>query len=250
MRATGLQPRRLLRTRHSYRVSVLVQGLPCPPLCAQSIACLAANGSACVASDRPNPQQIQEARSVAAGPPLSPPPPSPRARARTHTYTPTHTHTFRASRSLLLLFLSFRLCQERVPHLLLGFIPGAGVASMSEEELRAELASRVKALQRRSAGLASLSASEADFPAPGEQRLFRDVQALQVWDAQHRFRVFRVQGRPPGPRGRVYVLLRQAATFVARPRAFCAAAVGGICVAGPRGLGLRPAMAGASCLAA
>lgn len=51
---------------------------------------------------------------------------------------------------------------------------------MSEEELRAELGSRAKALQRRTAGLASLSASEADFAAPSEQRLFRDVQTLQV----------------------------------------------------------------------
>ena len=51
---------------------------------------------------------------------------------------------------------------------------------MSEEELRAELTSRVKALQRRAAGLPSLAASEADFAAPGEQRLFRDLQAVQV----------------------------------------------------------------------
>ncbi|KAL4425210.1 hypothetical protein ABPG75_009226 [Micractinium tetrahymenae] len=54
------------------------------------------------------------------------------------------------------------------------------VASMSEEELRAELSSRVKALQRRTAGLASLGASEADFSAPGEQRLFRDLQTMQA----------------------------------------------------------------------
>lgn len=51
---------------------------------------------------------------------------------------------------------------------------------MSEEELRAELTSRVKALQRRTAGLPSLVASEADFHTLGEQRLFRDLQAMQV----------------------------------------------------------------------
>ncbi|KAL4435589.1 hypothetical protein ABPG77_002552 [Micractinium sp. CCAP 211/92] len=61
------------------------------------------------------------------------------------------------------------------------------VPSMSEEELRAELTSRVKALQRRTAGLPSLSALEADFSAPGEQRLFRDLQAMQA--------VVRDQGR-------------------------------------------------------
>ncbi|EFN57131.1 hypothetical protein CHLNCDRAFT_51197 [Chlorella variabilis] len=53
------------------------------------------------------------------------------------------------------------------------------VPSMSEEELRAELAARSKKLQRRTSNLASLSASEADFATPGEQRLFRDLQTTQ-----------------------------------------------------------------------
>ena len=51
---------------------------------------------------------------------------------------------------------------------------------MSEEELRAELGARVKQLQRRSSNLASLTAGEADCTTPGEQRLFRDLQAQQV----------------------------------------------------------------------
>ncbi|PSC67427.1 afadin alpha-actinin-binding [Micractinium conductrix] len=53
------------------------------------------------------------------------------------------------------------------------------VPSMSEEELRAELGARVKQLQRRSSNLASLTAGEADCTTPGEQRLFRDLQAQQ-----------------------------------------------------------------------
>lgn len=55
-----------------------------------------------------------------------------------------------------------------------------GVPSMSEEELRAELGQRSKALQRRAASLASAGACEADFAAPGEQRLFADLQATQA----------------------------------------------------------------------
>ena len=51
---------------------------------------------------------------------------------------------------------------------------------MSEEELRSELSARAKKLQRRTAGLASLAAQEADFGTPGEQRLFRDLQTMQV----------------------------------------------------------------------
>ncbi|PRW33828.1 Afadin- and alpha-actinin-binding [Chlorella sorokiniana] len=53
------------------------------------------------------------------------------------------------------------------------------VPSMSEEELRAELASRAKALQRRLANLASLGASEKDFQSVAEQRLFTDLQTTQ-----------------------------------------------------------------------
>lgn len=51
---------------------------------------------------------------------------------------------------------------------------------MGEEELRAELASRTKALQRRAAGLASAGAAADDFTSVGEQRLFEDLQTTQA----------------------------------------------------------------------
>ncbi|KAI3435003.1 hypothetical protein D9Q98_003055 [Chlorella vulgaris] len=53
------------------------------------------------------------------------------------------------------------------------------VPTMSEEELRSELAARAKKLQRRTAGLASLTAQPSDFTTAGEQRLFGDLQTMQ-----------------------------------------------------------------------
>lgn len=51
---------------------------------------------------------------------------------------------------------------------------------MSEEELRAELGSRSRALQRRTASLATTGARPEDFSSTGEQRLFQDLQTTQV----------------------------------------------------------------------
>jgi hypothetical protein len=54
------------------------------------------------------------------------------------------------------------------------------VPSLSEEELRAELAARSKKLQRRAGSLASAAAREEDCATQGERRLFQDLQTMRV----------------------------------------------------------------------
>eukprot|EP00887_Chlorella_sp_A99_P003392 scaffold7.g3392.t1 len=50
------------------------------------------------------------------------------------------------------------------------------MGSMGEDELRSELSSRMKVLQRRVAGLLSSSATEKDFQSLSEQRMFSELQ--------------------------------------------------------------------------